>query len=264
MEEIYSTTTNGKVLYIRHAPTLFNQMTISKEEGQQKRCFLDCPINDGCNDLIQQASKKLNIVNVKYVFCSPLLRCIETCYKVLSSHPDKERIRVIIHPLISEGVNGTHDFSKNMKTKRKLYNETSEVKFDWSYFDEIYPSESQGEIFFLNHVDNLNDDVIDLLNSAKISYSEEMLLQLARYYNSKKIRMETINHVFQRCLDFKNFLKEFLKNNSLQEDEKVLVFTHSAFVRLSTSQLAYSMKKVESYPEDCYHADNCEIISIDI
>jgi broad specificity phosphatase PhoE len=62
-------------------------------------------------------------------------------------------------------------------------------------------------------------------------------------------------------------LKEKTSNeltNDFEEDDKILVVTHSAFIRMSTTEMAYKLDRIECYPEDCYRPANCEIISLNI
>jgi len=74
--------------------------------------------------------------------------------------------------------------------------------------------------------------------------------------------------MFKRNLEFKDLLRknlEEIKKYTYQiNDEKILVFTHSAFTKISTSKNAYNMEVISDFPVDCYKPDNCEIISMNV
>ena len=50
----------------------------------------------------------------------------------------------------------------------------------------------------------------------------------------------------------------------IYKGDKVLVVTHSAMIRISTSFKVNEVDSINLYPDDCYNAENCEIISINI
>jgi len=101
------------------------------------------------------------------------------------------------------------------------------------------------------------------------------------YFRICKKKPESLTHMFIRNLKCKElFLKItekldkikhsncFIERSKLlngeEDNEKVLVFTHSAFIKIATSYLAYEMKEIESYPEDCVVINNCGMISMNI
>jgi len=198
-----------------------------------------------------------------------MYRCLETCLLSLKNHPERENFIVLIHPFITEIVSGVHDYSRNIKEKKKIYNENSQVKFDWSTFDSFYPEEINKEFFYLNFVNNFSsleekikvENMIMRIkeNHENFSQVDEMLVEFTNYFESLNKRPETLKSMFERNLKFKDYLKN---NFILENDEKVLVFTHSAFTKISTSKIAYNMQEIDDYPKDSYRPENCEMITI--
>jgi broad specificity phosphatase PhoE len=273
MEALYEKNTNGNILYIRHGQTYYNQSEklYIKHELNTNPDFLDCQLNDYGRKQAEEAQQTINKLNIKYVFSSPLLRCLETTHHALKTHPNKRAIVVLVHPLVTEIVNGVQDYNVSIEEKKKQFNMETEIKFDWSYFDAAFPDPRHREIYFLEFTDNvkpeeeiaLNEIILDLLKAS----SKEKLVRFAKFFYTPEHekRPETIKSVHNRGLKFKKYLREFLKDNLLKDDEKILVFSHSSFIMVSNSEKAYSIGyDVSEYPDDCFKPKNLEMLSVNI
>lgn len=107
------------------------------------------------------------------------------------------------------------------------------------------------------------------------------------YCKVYKKKPESIHHMFNRSLNCKEIFskisqdlyrikqKKKISHSNIGNEqpyessldiyaEKVLVFTHSAFIKISTSSKAYEMQEIDCYPDDCVAVKNCEMISINI
>ena len=181
-----------------------------------------------------------------------------------------------MHPFISETISGVHDFSRGTKTKKNKFNSNSEIRFDWSLFDQYFNDEISQEFYFLKYVDftvregeneffknakNLIDEITTEATKEDAVLGDRLLGDLSTLYVKEKRRPEPLAHMFKRNLEFKNLLKSHLEDES---EQKILVFTHSAFTKISTSKLAYDMQVIPDFPEDCYKPDNCEILTMNI
>jgi len=277
IRELYERSDRGTILYIRHAQSIFNLDTYiqkSEKEAKRNKEYLDAKITETGIHQSENLSIQTSKYNVKYVFCSPMLRCLETCFHSLKYHPQKEAIKVIIHPLLTETINCNHDFSRKIIVKKNCFNLNSEVKFDWSIFDFYFPDECTQESFFVDYIDELLEDenVKELLlkirnpeNYRNIELMDNLTTELSAFYSDKKVRPESLKKLFLRNLKFKDFLNSYLNEKghpNLDIDEKVLVYTHSNFIQTSNSKMAYSLEKIDNFPEDSYKPDNCEVISI--
>jgi hypothetical protein len=278
----------GPVLYIRHGKTNYNKFCISapKEIARVATEYLDCPLSEEGISQAECISNSLFKHRIQKVFCSPLHRCLETCLISLKNHPDKHNITVFVHPHISETVSGVHDFSRNIKLKKSKFNMNSEIKFDWSIFDNYFQDEVTQEFYFLNFIDyspidgnienneffNTMSDIIEKILSpecaSNYSLGDKLLSEMSTHYVKAKRRPEPLIRMFKRNLEFKNLLREYSQeinqNTHENKDEKILVFTHSAFTKISTSKNAYNMEVISDFPVDCYKPDNCEIITMNI
>jgi broad specificity phosphatase PhoE len=269
MEALYEKNTNGNILVIRHGQTYYNQNEplFTKYEVNTNPDLLDSELNELGKQQAEEAQPILNQFKVKYAFSSPLMRCLQTTYLALLKHPQRDDIVVIVHPLITETVNGVHDYIVDLEGKKKLYNMQSEVKFDWSYFDDYFPDPKVREVYFLEFVNNYEPGeqaVEDLKRDLLAGSTKENLTKFAKYFQDVGRRPETLKAMFNRGLKFKEFLRGLLKDVKFEENEKVLIFTHSSFIMVLNSEMAYTLDEFEDFPGDCYKPKNLEILSINI
>jgi broad specificity phosphatase PhoE len=269
MEALYEKNTNGDILVIRHGQTHFNKFesTLPKSEVHTNPDLLDCELDDLGRHQACEAQRTMNQFKVKYVFSSPLLRCLQTTYLALLKHPERHSFLVIIHPLITETVNNVHDFIVDLEEKKKLYNMQSEIKFDWSYFDSYFPDPKLRAVYFLEFVNNYEPGelaVEELKNDLLAGSNREKLAKFATYFCDMKRRPETLKAMFNRGLKFKEYLRELLQDDLFEDGEKVLIFTHSSFIKVMNSEIAYKLEEFDDIPEDCYKPKNLEVLSINI
>lgn len=273
--KIFERNDSGFLLYIRHGQTLFNKFShdFSEEEAKLKAEFLDCPLSEVGKKQSNDLSLEVNKYKIKYIFCSPLHRCLETCMYSLSTYPDKENLKVIVHPFVTETVHCIHDFSVRIFEKKdKFSKKNTGINFDWSLFDSLYRNEVHAETYFIDYIDNFkeqencyaNELIKQIRDEQKYvdkSYEsiEKHLLDLSIFAASKNKRPESITNMFKRNLKFKDYIRSL---EIPKYDEKILVYTHSCFIQISTSKQAYTLDTIRDFPEDTYKPQNCEIISI--
>merc|ERR1712032_1499301 len=311
----YDLSTSGKFIFVRHGETDYNVkiQEIKKEIAGIDPNHLDMPLNKKGISQSNELSKSLKDFKIKIVLTSPLRRTLETTYNSLKNHPDKDKIKILICPLVTETVTATHDYSLNIHKKKEYFSKKNlGMDFDWSLFEEKFPSLGDQEFYYLRFIDNVDPNkrnneilqkllkMIDEVN--KISGENKEFYELYvhdamdkiqmnlgdlanYYYQIIKKKPESLNHMFIRSLKFKEFLRNLNENlgriskeriqsldtnadNSTDtcenDEEKVLVFTHSAFIKISSSVKAYELENIDTYPEDCAIIKNCEMISIEI
>jgi broad specificity phosphatase PhoE len=285
---MYNNYSQYEIFYIRHGETDFNDVLNSSKNPENVRCdetYIDCCLNLKGLAQVECLSKKLRNFDIEFVFCSPLNRCLETAFISLKTHPKRDSIKIIVYPFINEVVNSIHDVSSSINRKRELYNEYSEIKFDWSYFDLYYRKE-EADTFFINFIE-VSDQIADvelLIKNIRDSQEKKGLYsQLLSFFIRNNKRPESLFHFYSRTHNFKKFLKKFLNNSNAftdlsQEKEKmrkekeflkmemkknVFVFTHSGFIRMSTGEVTTPVTEIKKYPNNCYKPENCEMVSID-
>ena len=73
---------------------------------------------------------------------------------------------------------------------------------------------------------------------------------------------ESFKHVYSRFQDFIKYLKVKHEDNINNFDKKIIVVTHGDFLGVITNKYLYDNDDVNSFPRDCCHCKNCDIISI--
>jgi broad specificity phosphatase PhoE len=271
----YERNQNGKFLYIRHGQTDYNltsasienDSTLSNSTKEEKiknfrsdPNFLDCKLNEKGKEQSENLRLIIDNLSVKYIFCSPLRRCIETMLISLSTYKKKDELKIFIHPLLSEVVHTIHDGSIDMTEKTWFYNDLSSklgLSIDWKYMKSLEYD------YMFDFIDN---DYEKVVNSCGEDGKKSLSSILKHYYQkySSDYIPESVSAAFTRSLKLKHFLIDFEKNTQKQEGkEKILLFSHSGFIKTSTISVDYEVID-EKYPENIYFPENCEVISIDI
>ena len=269
-KDLYSRDTKSKFLYVRHGKTEFNilQKELGTENITTEGKYTDGPLCDEGRAQARALQPLVNKMQIEHVFVSPLNRTLETCSLIFETHPDRKKFVCEISPIITEIVNTTYDIPKYIEDNKKKFNMNSNVQFDWSKFEELYKNEEERNFYYLNYVDTLEKDEIkeefnNLVNANKVRKMSDAVSNLTVHAKNLGIpRLESYKHVFNRCVKFKEFLKEKYKDSLNDTNKKVVVVTHKAFIHYSSSKLAYKMEKIEKNPEDCCLVDNCEMVSI--
>ena len=267
---LYEKNINGKFLYVRHGKTFYNKR--KELEGTSDHFKAEPSLINAhlCEDGINQAKelqKVFNNIEIEEIYVSPLYRTLQTAYYIFENHPKKENIIIKIYPLITEIIASCHDIVVNIEEAKKDFNLNSKIKYDWSIFDSYYKDEKSQNTFFVNNIDIFPNNSKEEINTILDNYnSNEYLNSLIKILH-KSIdlkfngRLETYKHGFNRNLKFKEFLKEKYKNNN-NLNKKVVVISHSHFIQIGTSKLAYSMEKIDEIPKDACLIKNCETISM--
>jgi len=218
---------------------------------KNSRELIDCGLSDLGKYQCEVLSKTLQEVKIKYVFISPLNRAIDTCYLSLKDHSQFKDIKFIILPLASEIVDSSCDIPVSSIEKKEKY---KDFHLDWSHLKDHY---------FHDNIDDAN--FVEMLKTANLDKYEENYhiyekgLELCK---SNDVPAESVHHLFHRGKELKAFLKKFVEENPPVDDEKILVFTHSALSKIQTSSLAHTLEHIRDFPDDCYTMMNCEFMTI--
>ena len=269
-EKLYDSNLNGKILYIRHGQTNYNKnsnksnLNIMKIKSE----YIDCDINEKGIEQTKKISNIIEQLDIEEIYVSPLSRTLHTALILFKNHPQKDKIIIKVHPLITEVISGVHGFSFDIQNNKKIYNLKSEIKFDWSIFDSYYNTPIEQDLFFFNFIDCLikkklkekKDKINEYYNKGNLKVK---LGEFSKFgVDSGFKRFETLNHLFKRNLEFKKFIYDKHKNTLEDTEKKIIIITHCAFTQISTSKKAYLGNLKNNFPDDCYKISNCEIISI--
>ena len=269
-KKLYSLDTLGKIIYIRHGRSIYNDDC--EKLGEMNIITNPKYINaDLCEKGIQQAQSKQNIYNkldILVGYVSPLNRAIQTAYNIFENHPQRNNFTFIVHPFLTEIVISITDLIDDIEKTKKKYNLNSKVKFDWSLFDEYYKTEKERNLFFFNFVDAFDDETKKyFVNKISESYKKPEFLNNLSEMIQKEMELklwgiETLNHCFYRSLNFKKFIKNKYKNDLNNNEKKIIVVTHSDYVRLASSKKAFDNEIIKNFPDDGILLKNCECLSI--
>ena len=264
----YTTDLTGKFLFMRHGKTKFN--SDHEKDRQINISYVDCHLSlKG----IQQVRAKQNIINnlqIEKVYVSPFYRALQTAYILLENHPNLNNIPIIVHPKIAEIGGCTHDFILDIKQNKNDFNINSKVKFNWIFFDEYTRKLKWDENFFyFEEYDNIKDslknqiynNLRELYNNNKTELFQKDLEKLAVFRIEYRKKFESIKHQYDRFLEFKNNLKKEHSHTIKDKNKKILIISHSSFIKISTSPGPYSEKNAKAHPS-CHSMKNLEIISI--
>jgi len=267
---MFESSIKGQFLYIRHGHTDYNtQYQIYKDVKEIKydEKFQDNGLSKTGISQCEALAEKMKDVKMKYVFISPMLRAIETAKIVLENH-NNGKFKIYTHPLLTETLSACCDISKNIELKKKLIKEMSPNEDYWKYFEEFCKMNNvEEECFYMNFINSdlkYKDICKELCTNISTNRKDGMVGELIKELTDERNKPETYFGTFQRAVLFKKFLKDFTEKNKLEKDEKICIFSHSAFIRLSTSKLAYEMSDFREYPIDALKPDNCEIVSVEI
>ena len=268
-EKLYENNTNGKFLFIRHGQTYFNKGMSEKGLLSVKADpnLLDSELTNEGIEKGKDKSKFYEQFNIEQIYVSPLYRTLQSAYFLFKNHPQKNEIILKVHPLICEITNCVHDIPFDLINRNKKdFNMNSEIKFDWSLFDNIYKSDFDKLFFYFNNIDTISNDIkkekYDIISK---SYGKENyinnIIDLINFNFDK--HMESPKHVFERFNLFKQFLRDTHKNTLNDCDKKVFVITHNCFLKCGTSKKIYNYTiNDDDIPSDGCLCNNFDVVSI--
>ena len=266
---LYAKNLSGKIIFIRHGETDYN-IDFSKKGAKIKGDihYIDGHLNSTGERQAINSSKNFKLLNIEDVYVSPLYRTLQSATLFFKYHPNKKNITIHVHPLLTEVVSSVNNFTCDIEGTKKIFNMNSEIKVDWTIFENEFKTIEEQNFFYLNYIDLLSD-----------SKAQEIKKKLYESYGTDKIktsvgelgkiivdlhmkRIESLDHLFQRAIDFKNFLKEKYKNSLNDSNKKIFIISHSCFGQMFTTKECYNKKHIEDYPKDCCEMNNCEAISV--
>lgn len=84
----------------------------------------------------EAAHPVVNSVDFPVVFCSPMQRCIMTTIHMFKNHPNKDKIKFIILPIVREVLHTISDIAMDVNELMAKFADGQPgnfgIKFDWS------------------------------------------------------------------------------------------------------------------------------------
>ena len=266
----YSLDLNGKFLFIRHGQTICNSDKNYKERKINEN-YIDSHLSEKGINQTKKLREKLDKLNIEAIYVSPLYRSLETAKYLIEGINFSGEI--IIHPLISECPNCIDDFIFDINETKKDFDN---LNINWNVFDEYIKKYDKWEpnFYYFEYFNRLeqNQKIIKynkLLDIYKkrdmIEFKKEIVQEIPKiiFNNGKLIQpFESFKHVYSRFLDFIEYLKIKHKESLDDLNKKIIVITHGDFLGVITNKYLYDNDDVNSFPKDCCHCKNCDIISI--
>lgn len=255
---MYEKSLKGPVVYIRHAESKFNQIMLDSNNFHLKnsRELIDCGITETGKIQCEILGKSLYEIKIRTVFISPLNRTIETCYESLKDYPELEKIKFIILPLASEIISSSCDIPMSLQEKKSKFQSYKNFNLEWHLYTDY---------FFLDNIDEINfKEILEEINLSDYEQNFHVYEKALDICLGKNKSGESIKHLYQRSLKLKSFLKNFLVSSDIEENEKILVYTHSAISKVSSSSDAQNNEHLHDFPEDCYMLENCEYLTMNL
>ena len=266
---IFAKNLEGKIIFIRHGETDYNVDIVKK--GSKIKFdinYLDGHLNTNGEKQAEKSSNIFNNIDIEAIYVSPLYRTLESAYILFKNHPKKNNIQLIVHPLLTEVVSSMNNFTDDIDTKKSIYKEKSEIKVDWSLFDEEFKTKEEQNFYYLNYVNLLPKEKYDIIknklyNSLNTGKMKETISELGKMISDLKMkRIESLDHLFNRTVKFKEYLKEKYKNSMNDPSKKIIIISHSCYGQIFTSKECYGKTNIKEYPKDCCDMRNCEAISV--
>jgi len=264
---------SSKLILLRHGESIYQQRLkeVVKEYHQLKssnpneftRLVNKVRFNpDLCDPVLSEqgktesyeAGEKLEMLNIKYVFVSPLMRALQSCDLLLKGYIDAikksgrsiKSPKVMVNPLLFEKIEDSCEIVPNI-----YRNMNSFKNFDWKEFKKL--RQESLPIYMLHYCDTVLDKTS---NTAQVSNDNPYfklcfnLFKKNLEYTHKDVilkAMEELSPVFiessfktyDRLLEFKTFLKNFTKENSMKNDDKILLVGHNALFKHLFSNMIY-------------------------
>ena len=266
---LYAKNLKGKIIFIRHGETNYN-IDYNKKGLKIKSdlAYIDGHLNSNGERQAINASKNYKLLDIEDVYVSPLYRTLQTANLFFKDHPKKNNIIIHVHPLLTEVVSSVNNFTCDIEGTKKIFNMNSEIKVDWSLFDNEFKTPEEQNFFYLKYIDLLSQEkfeeikkkMYDSYGTDKVKESVGELGKIIIDLNMK--RLESLDHLFQRAVSFKEFLKEKYKNSLNNINKKIFIISHCCFGQMFTTKQCYNKKHIEDYPKDCCEMFNCEAISV--
>jgi broad specificity phosphatase PhoE len=261
--------TKSQVLMIRHGKSVANVEYANVSEKDESLILHHWRLNKDLRDSrlaplgIEQSKNAgiiMNQIKVHTVLVSPLRRTLETAYYIFKEHPDFSKIKFIVVPNLRESMNTSSDIPENFENVRDEFSKIfphldyslmDDYKNQFYYYLEDMSQEYHDKIIKQLHHSEINDyiDPMDVL-------LEEIKLRLPEQNESRW-------NALARAKNTKEFIKNYLSENDIPFDEKVVLVTHYVYCYMHTGKWykEYSRDEALPHPDEYFPMDNCDIVN---
>ena len=211
--------------------------------------FIDAPLDKEGIEQAEAARTSINNLNIKYTFVSPLLRTLETAQILLETHPQRENIKIIVHPLLRELMVSSCDIPRDISPRITKF-----LEFDFSLIGD-------GVKYWVEDINQeLREEILEGEDLGDLEFIYKVIM-LMRKRKEKGETFETEQNVRYRLNIFIHFITQYfmhlLRNKVEDEFGDVLIVTHGGICKYFT---ATHFKEDGTAKEGCFlRAKNCQI-----
>ena len=186
----------------------------------------------------------VNTIDWQVVFTSPMQRAMMTTVHMFKSHPNKDKIKFVVVPMVREILHTTNDIAMDCDELMAKYGEGQPaacgIKFDFSRFF-LYGIPQLWQVFTLANVRKQQEIISQLVKTnpeanheapQKTNVIEVLKSTFAKYDKA----FEDVDSLLRRATVIDDFLKEHLRCNPLEGDQKYAVVCHSMIIATMTSE----------------------------
>ena len=266
---LFSKNLKGKIIFIRHGETNYNiDFNIKGIKIKGDKQYIDGHLNATGERQAMRCSQNFKSLDIEDVYVSPLYRSLQTATLIFKYHPNKDKIIIHVHPLLTEIVSSVNNFTWDIEGTKKIFNMESEIKVDWSIFDNEFKTPQEQNFYYYKYADllpkikyeEIKKKLYDSFGTDKVRDKVGELGKLIIDLNMK--RFESLEHLFKRAVSFKVFLHEKYGKGIRDCNKKIVLISHYCFGQMFTSKECYNKKIIKDYPKDSCEMENCEAISV--
>ena len=198
-----------------------------KDKGDTR--LADPPLHKKGVTQAEKAQEKINKMNVKYAFISPLRRTLETCKGIFGTYPKKNEVKFMINPLVRELMGSPCDIPVDTFTERRKEFEALGYNF------EALDGFEKKELYFLYSMNSPERE--EMFELAEKHKDQPYIKVFADYIKKKRKeekrgnrKIESFVNVRSRAVELAEFLLNFIPTSGLNENDDIVIVTHSLFI----------------------------------
>jgi len=177
----------------------------------------------------EKAQEKINKLNVKCVFVSPLRRTLETSKGIFGSYPKKNQAVFKVNPLVRELMGSPCDAPVNTLTERRKEYEALGYSF------EMLEKYEKKDLFFLYSMNSpereeLFEEIEKHKDKPYIQVIADVIKRKRKEAKKGNRKIESFVNVRERAVEFAEFLVNFIPTSGLGEGDDIVIVTHSLFI----------------------------------
>ncbi len=191
---------------------------------------------NGIHEAEEARKVLLSHPNIRHVFVSPMLRSLETCRVMLDDYPGKERLKIVVHPLLRNLMGDAEDIPCNtVSVIKREYEQLHDLHFDFSLLTKA----QRGDLYFVESMNSPEKEQILEETSKDPKGYAAAIIRLAREKRrtgkKRHRKLETHENIRRRAILFGEYIEQFIQSHDVKPDEDILIFTQGSVMKYCLS-----------------------------